>query len=58
LDKTLSFKAYIENRAVKARSIAGYIRGLNRVYRGAPPVAIRKATYIIVIPKALFGAEI
>ncbi|KDN66318.1 hypothetical protein CSUB01_12327 [Colletotrichum sublineola] len=58
LDRGLTFKKHIETRAATARKTAGHLRGLNRVLRGAPPLAMRKAVHTIVIPRALYGSEV
>jgi hypothetical protein len=39
-------------------TVARHIGGLSKVYRGAPPASVTKAMKVVVIPKAVYGAEL
>jgi ribonuclease HI len=58
LTRKLSWKIHIEKKTAAARGVAYHVSGLNKVMEGAIPWLILKAMKAVVLPKALFGAEI
>lgn len=58
LEPKLTWKRHIEEWCAAARQVSACLRGLSKVYSGAPPLAARKAIRTIVEPKLFFGAEV
>lgn len=56
-DRKLTWKRHIAERALKARGVAGHIRGLARTIDGPPASALRKAVITCVLPSILYGSE-
>ncbi|KAL8295706.1 hypothetical protein RB600_001261 [Gaeumannomyces tritici] len=57
-DQRLNFGPHVNNRVAKALSVANHLRRLTHSVGGIPAHSVHKAVTTVVIPTALYGAEV
>ncbi|KAL8391941.1 hypothetical protein RB595_002230 [Gaeumannomyces hyphopodioides] len=57
-DQRLNFGPHVDHRVAKAQSVANHLRRLTNSIGGIPAHAVHKAVTTVIIPTALYGAEV